>query len=280
MAITRKNYNDLAVKAAHTVLLEISRILGEYRNDMVIVGGWVPSLILENAKEPHIGSMDVDIALNHRAIDEANYKTIRELLQQHGYKEGKQPFIFYRTVEIDATSINVEIDLLAGEYEGTGKGHRTQPVQEVRARKARGCVLAFEFQNEKIIEGTIPGGAKDRASVKVASIVPFLVMKGMALYDRMKEKDAYDIYYCVRNFQGGIEKLAEEFRPFLDNKLVKEGLGKIADKFLSPEHFGPVAVVDFNEITDAEERMIIQRDAFERVNALLQKLDFVPKLER
>ncbi len=37
MAITRKNYNDLAVKAAHTVLIEISRILGEYRDDIVLV---------------------------------------------------------------------------------------------------------------------------------------------------------------------------------------------------------------------------------------------------
>lgn len=272
MAITIKNYNDLAVRAAHTVLLEISRLLGEYHNDMVIVGGWVPSLILNNVKEPHIGSIDVDIALNHRVINEASYKTIRDLLQQGGYKEGKQPFIFFRTVVIDTTPIDVEIDLLAGEYEGTSKGHRTQPVQDIKARKARGCDLAFEFQIEKIVEGTLPGGAKDQASVRVASIVPFLVMKGMALYDRIKEKDAYDIYYCVRNFQGGIDNLAKEFRPFLDNQLVKEGLRKIGEKFSSPEHFGPTAVADFNEIIDPEERMIIKRDAFEWVNSLLQKI--------
>jgi hypothetical protein len=97
-------------------------------------------------------------------------------------------------------------------------------------------------------------------------------MKGMALHDRVKEKDAYDIYFCIRNYPGGIDELAKEFLPFLNNQLVKEGLGKIAEKFLSPDHFGPVSIADFYEITEIEERMILQRDAFERVNALLQKL--------
>jgi hypothetical protein len=37
--------------------------------------------------------------------------------------------------------------------------------------------------------------------------VPFFVMKGMALHDRLKEKDAWDIYYCTKNYTGGIDKL-------------------------------------------------------------------------
>jgi len=41
------------------------------------------------------------------------------------------------------------------------------------------------------------GGGKNSAIVRVASIVPFLVIKGMALYDRLKEKDAWDIYFCL-----------------------------------------------------------------------------------
>ncbi|GAH75557.1 unnamed protein product, partial [marine sediment metagenome] len=48
-------------------------------------------------------------------------------------------FIFYRTIPVkDGRNITVEVDLLAGEYGGTGKAHRTQSVQDVRARKARG----------------------------------------------------------------------------------------------------------------------------------------------
>ena len=92
------------------------------------------------------------------------------------------------------------------------------------------------------------------------------------MQDRMKEKDAYDIYYCVEHFPGGTEKLAAEFSSFLKNKLALEGLGKIRGKFASVKHVGPVWVADFLEITEKEDREIIMRRAFEKVNALLDTL--------
>jgi hypothetical protein len=79
-------------------------------------------------------------------------------------------------------------------------------------------------------------------------------------------------HYCIRNYPGGIEKLADEFHPLLKNKLVQEALENIAEKFASPEHVGPKHVADFEEIIDAEERALLQRDAYERINALLSLL--------
>ena len=273
--VSRKDYNKLAVDAAHSVLLELARILGEYRADIAVIGGWVPSLLLENAEEKHIGSIDVDIAINHKTIGDCGYETIRSLLKKHGYTEGKQPFIFFRDVQVGSETINVEVDLLAGEYSGTGNGHRTQKIQDIRARKARGCELAFEIQSHKTVEGWLPNGAKDSATVRVAGIVSFIVMKGMALHDRIKEKDAWDIYYCMKNYPGGIDTLIEDFHPHLSNALVSEGLHKIAKKFASVGHFGPVAVADFLEITDYEERAFIQRDAYERTMAVLSALRII-----
>jgi len=49
-------------------------------------------------------------------------------------------------------------------------------------------------------------------------------------------------------------------------------LAKFKETFASPEHVGPKWVADFDELTDEEARAIRQRDAFERVNALLLKL--------
>lgn len=40
-------------------------------------------------------------------------------------------------------------------------------------------------------------------------------MKGYALNGRYKQKDAYDIYYCIRNYPDGIDALAEACRPLL-----------------------------------------------------------------
>lgn len=52
---------------------------------------------------------------------------------------------FFRKVRVKGSdAIDVEVDLMAWEYGGTGKTRRTQKVQDVRARKARDCDLAFD----------------------------------------------------------------------------------------------------------------------------------------
>lgn len=176
--VIRRDYTQEQVEAAHSVLLELMRLLGEYRDEIVLVGGWVPALILSEGEDKHIGSIDVDLAFKHDTLQEPAYQTIKGLLQSRGYVEGKQPFIFHRTVKVGDSIIEVEVDLLAGEYGGTGKRHRTQKIQDVRARKARGCELALEMATEVRIDGTLPGGGKDSAKVRVATIVPFICHEG------------------------------------------------------------------------------------------------------
>ena len=66
-----------------------------------------------------------------------------------------------------------------------------------------------------------------------------------------------------------------EFRPHLKNNLIQEGLAKLTKNFASEEHTGPKFVTAFEEITDEEDRIQMERDAFERVNYLLQKLGVV-----
>ena len=272
MVDTRTDYPPDAVAAARAVMLELVRLLGEYRDDVVIVGGWVPELLLPSPRTKHIGSTDVDLALDHRRITEAGYRTIREHLLRHGYVEGQQPFIFFRKVLVGGRAVAVKVDFLAGEYGGAGRSHRTQPVQGIAARKARGCDLALEINTRVKIEGTLPGGGMDAAEVRVAGIVPFIVMKGMTLHDRLKPKDPWDIYFCLVNYPGGLDALAQEFRPHLQQGLVVEGLRKIRGKFLSPDHVGPRSVADFEELTDPDARDLLQRDAFERVSYLLARL--------
>ena len=273
MAITRIDYSAETVSAARSVLLELTHLLGEYRNQIVVVGGWVPELLLPDSPMPHVGSLDVDLALDHRSLEDAHYQTLKALLARRGYRQDeRQPFIFHRAVPTATGNLDVQVDLLAGEYEGTGQSHRTQEFQDARARKARGCDLAFELYSEITIRGTLPGGGQDQGTIRVAGIVPFLVMKGMALADRIKEKDAWDIYYCVHEYPGGPDALVHEFRRQATNRLVQEGLRKIAEKFGSPGHVGPKWAADFEEITDAEERQRLQRDAFERVHYFLEQL--------
>lgn len=107
-----------------------------------------------------------------------------------GYEQGSQPFIFLRNVAVNGRPLRVQVDILAGEYGGTGKNRRTQRVQDVQPRRTRGADIAFDQPIEVTISGRLPEGGVDTGNIRVASIVPFLVMKGMALDDRLKEKNS------------------------------------------------------------------------------------------
>ena len=62
------------------------------------------------------------------------------------------------------------------------------------------------------------------------------------------------------------------FQPFISNKLVQEGLGKIKAKFKDIDALGPVWLINFEDIDDEEEKERVKRDAYERVNTFLDTL--------
>ena len=125
------------------------------------------------------------------------------------------------------------------------------------------------------IEGHMPDGDRNRVSIAVASIPALLAMKGYALANRLKRKDAYDIYYSVRNFPDGIDALVEATRPLLDFETALQGYRSISDKFRSVEDFGPSSVRRFVENSNLlGERTTSQwqQDAFGQVDAWLRGL--------
>lgn len=76
-------------------MIELAHLLGEYRKYLVIIGGWVPELLFPG----HIGSLDVDLAIDHRHLPEEGYKSIRELLLSRGYRlKGNSQFSYMRNV--------------------------------------------------------------------------------------------------------------------------------------------------------------------------------------
>lgn len=266
---TKRDYNAEQVAAARSALLELMLALGEYRNELVLVGGWTPVFLIPQPSQAHVGSIDVDLAIDHTRVSDSAYATIIELLVQRGYEQlPRNPASFRKKIG----NVTVQVDLMAGEYEGSGKSHRHQEAQEAKLRKARGCDIAFIDPESVLLEGELPDGSRDSVRIQVASIGAFLCMKGHALDGRLKEKDAWDIYYCVREFPGGMAALVEQLQPMAAHGLVREALEKIAQHFASPEHRGPRHVADFEMETDLEAREALQRDAYERVRYVLGKL--------
>lgn len=165
---------------------------------------------------------------------------------------------------------SVDVDILAGMYGGTQPKRRSQHVQGIKALKATGGNFAFEFPAQKIsVEAERPDGATDVANVSVVAVVPYIIMKTAAM-GRGKAKDAYDIYFIIKHYIGGVRELAKEFEPVRDKNIVKEAKDKLAGKFASENHAGPKDVADFMDLEDEESIEMTKRDAYEQVQALLK----------
>lgn len=212
------DYSEGQKQAAHRVLVELVNLFNEYRDDIRIVGGWVPDLMFPG--QDHVGSVDVDVLINHLTLNDSGYQTMAKILLRNGYEEHPEKyFSFVKTVEINGEGYTVDVDILAGIYGGTTKKKRSQHVQGIKALKATGGNFAFEFPPQEVkVEAERVDGAIDCAVVNVVAVVPFLIMKAAAM-GRGKAKDAYDIYFVIKHYAGGVDSLAEEFRTVRDKLL-------------------------------------------------------------
>ena len=57
-------------------MVELMTLLGEFREHIVLIGGWVPYFLLEEKRQQHTGSLDIDIALDFQEISDEAYRTI------------------------------------------------------------------------------------------------------------------------------------------------------------------------------------------------------------
>ena len=265
------DYSEGQKQAAHRVLVELVNLFNEYRDDIRIVGGWVPDLMFP--EQDHVGSVDVDILINHLKLNDSGYQTMSKILLKNGYAEHPEKyFSFVKTVDVDGKKYDVDVDILAGLYGGTAPKRRSQHVQGIKALKATGGNFAFEFPPQQIkIEAERIDGAIDSAVINVVAVVPYIIMKTAAM-GRGKAKDAYDIYFVIKHYTGGVEALAKEFGPVRNRPMIKEMKEKLSDKFASENHAGPKDVSDFMDLIDDEEIALVKRDAYEQVQALIDMI--------
>ena len=271
-------YEERTVRAVRAVLIEIAQILGSFRDKFVIVGGAVPWLLLDNAAMRHVGTVDVDPGLHAEALGDGEYARLVELLKEHGYAQDERRREFQLVRRAPAADggppIDVVVDFLIPARAAVTR-NRPPLIDGFRPVRASGAGLALRFYETIEIEGEMPGGTANRVEVAVASIPALLAMKGFALDGRYKQKDAYDVYYCVRNFPGGPDALAAACRPLLDHEDAASGYEHIGAKFERFDSFGPRSVRRFVEETDVlQERTADQwqQDAFGQVDVWLRLL--------
>jgi len=278
-------YSKSVTESSKSVLVEVLRILGSYRDYLVLTGGWAPHFILEKFGEgaQHCGSVDIDFVLSPRLIDLKVYETIVSLIEKRGYRpyiadDGEVlPYRFYRGVKspLDGVEYTIEVDFITEpEVVMRLSPDKFLAVQrDLQAVVIRGSNVVFSHNFEHKIEGVLPSGAETKAVAKVADVVGSLATKGLALKGRYKEKDAYDIYFVLRYYKGGPKKVAEEVRSFLGESIIAEALEEIREKFRTVRSEGPFQVAYFLAPEDDRLRERIQGEAYAVLNAFFDGLE-------
>lgn len=256
------DYQGGIVEASRSALLELSLTLGKFKDSIVLVGGWAPYFLIEEYGDrtyQHIGSIDIDLAVNPDTIDEDAYEGIIERMEARGYSQKKNAdgepiyFSYVRSIrsQADEMDYQIQIDFLTSKDITRGK-HRHRKIQrDLLARMCEESKTAFDNNFVKRIEGTLPGGAYAEGEILVVNIPGCLGMKGIVLGDRYKEKDAYDIYTVVSECRGGPGEVAKEVVEHLNDPYVERGIKIIRERFGSIRNSGPAWVADFLQPSDA-----------------------------
>jgi hypothetical protein len=146
---------------------------------------------------------------------------------------------------------------------------------EFAVQRADGADLALRFYQMVAVSGPMPDGGINQVEIAVCSIPALLAMKGHALRGRYKQKDAYDIYYCIRNYPEGISPLSAECRLLLNHASASDGYRFIAEKFNSVDDHGPTCVrrfVEGSRILGDRTADQWQQDAFGQVDGWLREM--------
>ncbi|HEY1965284.1 MAG TPA: nucleotidyl transferase AbiEii/AbiGii toxin family protein [Acidobacteriaceae bacterium] len=260
------------------MLIEIGQILGSFQGKFAVIGGAVPWLLLNNEDMPHAGSLDVDLSLDAEALGDGEYATLVEALTGHGYKQRAELRRFQLARQVPATDggppIDIIVDFLMPRDAEIVK-NSPPLVADFSVQRADGADLALRFYQLVAVDGPMPHGGTNRVEIAVCSIPALLAMKGHALRGRLKQKDAYDIYYSIRTYPGGIDALAEACRPLLEHESGALGYRYIAEKFDTVGGHGPACVRRFvadTKILGDRTPDQWQQDAFGQVDARLRAL--------
>ncbi|MCK4665743.1 hypothetical protein KAU33_03290 [Candidatus Dependentiae bacterium] len=267
-------------------LLELFASIGEYREELVLIGGWAPYFILDQnlvgkTEFKHIGSIDIDLAVNPELIETSpdKYKLLIEYLEDLGYENKHSrtkenvPASFVKTVK---DNLEIQIDLLTSLNVNLGKAHRHLKIQpELLARRTKGIDIVFDHNFKYILSGNLPdGGGETKIEIRIANILSMIIMKGFVLDQRLDGKDAYDIYALVKYYKKGYKSVALEIKEYKDNELIQESIRIISEKFEKRSSVGPKQVGKFMypEQISKELREQTITDAWMNVNEFIKML--------
>ena len=270
---TASDYAPGLAVEARRMCLHVATILGDLLDEIVVVGGLVPYLIVDQdaAPEAHVGTRDLDLGLSIAVLDDKRYREISARLRDRGFEPGrtKDGNVTRQTWELPGQRITIDF-LIPCSDEGPSPGKLQNLEGDFAAIVTAALPLAFEDFVSVSIEGTTLADEVAARTVKVCGPAAFVAMKAHAVRLRAKDKDAYDLVYVLKHFSDGtVDDVAARYGTFAEVREAKQALEILRADFASTEHLGSVRAARF---AAGRKDAVLQADAFGYVQAFLERL--------
>ena len=245
-------YTGEQVALVRATCLYIATKLGDLMEDLVVVGGLAPSLLidekeLDDPAQAHVGTMDLDLGLAVALLDRGRYRSLTERLRQAGFSqdvnEEGNPIRQRWKVECNE---KVTIDFLIPPTRPKDSGGGLRDIEpDFAAIIAPGLHLAFQDRHRVALSGRTIMGEEATRDVWVCGPGAYVVLKALAFDLRGENKDAYDLFYVVRNYGTGVDEVVKCLRPFLDDEFACRAMATLRRDFLEHDGLGPRRVAEF-----------------------------------
>ena len=246
-----EGYPPDQVARVKSTCLYLATKLGDLMDEIVVVGGLVPSLLIDQTNlpdhvAPHVGTLDLDLGLAFALVGEERYKEVAERLRHAGFDvdkndEGKPTRQRWR---ISDPAVTVDF-LIEPENIEAKPGSLFSLAKDWAAIIAPGLHLAFKDNQVVTLTGLTIAGEKASREIRVCGAGAYVVLKALAFRIRGENKDAYDLFYLLRNYGKGVDDVAELLRPLLADESAQKALAHLREDFLDPEGIGPRRVAEF-----------------------------------
>lgn len=269
-------YRTEHVALVQATCLYVATKLGDFVDDLVVIGGLVPSLLIDQENraagvEAHVGTKDLDVGLTAALLSQGRYRALTERLRRAGFEpdeneEGKPTRQRWRF----GGANRVTIDFLIQPTLPGDRGGKLRSLEaDFAAIIAPGLHLAFQDRRRVALSGHTIMGEEAARHVWVCGPGAYVVLKALAFDLRGENKDAYDLFYLVRNYGAGVQDVATCLRPLIKDEDVVRAITILRRDFLGHNGLGPRRVAEF--LTGQPEDLL-QADVVGHIRALLGML--------
>lgn len=272
-------YDETTTARCERALVTLLGDLGPWRERVYLVGGLVPRYLcgrLPEGARPHVGTTDVDLVIGLTLGDETpeTYRTLQKNMEKAQFLQIKPSFRWRRKVE----GVSVVIEFLC-ETDEVAPGRTYRPKGEktgskLSALNVRGAHLVRDdFVEHKLEAERLDGGGVSRVAVRVAALLPYIVLKIFAFQERHEHKDAYDLLFTVLNFNGDAHDAGQVAAgsPIAEHTQVAEAVTLLQERFSDAAQDGPSAYGLFlGEPGDEEGRARLRQEAVAAVRAFVR----------